>query len=580
MSNQPQFPIYIPSKGRWDNCTTPDSLIKDNVPFHIVVEPQEAEQYAARFGYERLKILPFGNLGEGITPVRNWCWEDSIERGYKRHWQIDDNVAKFKRFHKNKRIPIHAGIALKVIEDFTERYTNIGMSGMNYATFVGLSAASGNLPPFYLNTHIYSCCLISNEMPMRYRGRYNEDTDLNLQILMNNMCLVAFNAICQDKAATMLMSGGNTELLYQGDGRLEMARSLERAWPYVVSTGRRYNRPQHVVKNNWRQFDTQLIRRTDIDWEAITDNVYDITLKQVKEIKSDKIRELLPESDCQKFKNDASIAEGIDLLNFLVESPTDKVKYSVYIPSKDRAVTILSAKMLHNFNVPFKIVIEPQDKEKYCAEFKIEQLLVMNENDQGIAYARNFIKDYSIKNGEKFHWQIDDNIKNLGVRLNGKSLKFPANQVLSMVESVTDLYDNVGGSSIMHEAFVFSQTTQINVNRQVYTAMLLNNDVPYRFRGGVIEDTDYNMQMLTNGYCTLLFTQLFMKKMTTGSMTGGNTDIHYGEGGRLIKVEKLAELWPNKFKPVLKKGLWRTAPSRVWSEFQQRPNRKTNVQTN
>ena len=79
MSNQPQFPVYIPSKGRWDNCTTPDSLIKDNVPFHIVVEPQEAEQYAARFGYERLRfcllailervLRPFG-IGVGKTLLK------------------------------------------------------------------------------------------------------------------------------------------------------------------------------------------------------------------------------------------------------------------------------------------------------------------------------------------------------------------------------------------------------------------------------------------------------------------------------------------------------------------------------
>ena len=59
---------------------------------------------------------------------------------------------------------------------------------------------------------------------------------------------------------TMTMKGGNMAQLYQGDGRLTMARSLERMWPGVVSINRRFGRPQHVVKNSWRNFDTSLIR--------------------------------------------------------------------------------------------------------------------------------------------------------------------------------------------------------------------------------------------------------------------------------------------------------------------------------
>jgi hypothetical protein len=109
------------------------------------------------------------------------------------------------------------GASLKVIEDFTERYTNIAISGMNYTTFVGLSAnnTKSKMPPFYLNTHVYSCILILNELPHRWRGRYNEDTDLCLQVLSDKWCTVAFNAISQHKAAmTMTMKGGNTDKLY------------------------------------------------------------------------------------------------------------------------------------------------------------------------------------------------------------------------------------------------------------------------------------------------------------------------------------------------------------------------------
>jgi hypothetical protein len=64
---------------------------------------------------------------------------------------------------------------------------------------------------------------------------------------------------------TMTMKGGNATELYKGDGRLKMARSLERVWPYVVETKRRFRRPQHVVRGAWRAFDTPLRLKPGVD---------------------------------------------------------------------------------------------------------------------------------------------------------------------------------------------------------------------------------------------------------------------------------------------------------------------------
>jgi hypothetical protein len=76
-----------------------------------------------------------------------------------------------------------------------------------------------------------------------------------------------------------------------------MARSLERVWPRIVTTDRRFGRPQHVVRNSWRDFDTQLERREDLDWDAIEKggvNEYGMGLKQVKgEIENRDLNRLL-----------------------------------------------------------------------------------------------------------------------------------------------------------------------------------------------------------------------------------------------------------------------------------------------
>jgi len=41
----PKYPIYIISKGRWESRKTSKILEKMDVPYKIVIEPQEYEQY-------------------------------------------------------------------------------------------------------------------------------------------------------------------------------------------------------------------------------------------------------------------------------------------------------------------------------------------------------------------------------------------------------------------------------------------------------------------------------------------------------------------------------------------------------
>lgn len=298
---KPRYPIYVISKGRFENCLTAKFLIKDGIDFKIVVEPQEKQQYADRYGSDRILVLPFSNLGLGSIPARNWVWEHAKKSGAKRHWILDDNIATIYRRYKAKRMYCNSHYAFVAAEDFTDRYTNIAISGLNYAMF---TPDRQKMKPFVANVHVYSCLLILNELPYRWRGRLNEDTDLCLQVLSGGLCTVLVNAFSIQKMATMTMKGGNMEVLYKGDGRLKMARSLERVWPGVVTVDRRFKRPQHVIRDAWRGFDTPLIRRTDIDWEKLSKpNDYGMKLRQVaKEVKDPELRAMLKEQAKKKPK--------------------------------------------------------------------------------------------------------------------------------------------------------------------------------------------------------------------------------------------------------------------------------------
>lgn len=278
----PEYPIYIISKGRWESRLTVKSLQEMRVPFHIVIEPQEMASYAEVIPESYIYTLPFSNLGQGSIPARNWVWEHALTHKHERHWILDDNIQHFYRMNNRLRIRVSDGIIFKIAEDFVERYQNVALAGFNYSMFGVTGLTAKGPPPVIFNTRIYSCILIKNDLPYRWHGRYNEDTDLSLRVLKDRWCTVLFNAFLCGKKPTMTMRGGNTEDLYklsgEEDGRLLMAQSLQRQHPDVVTITRKWGRWQHQV--DYRGFKkNRLIKKPDI---VITDakNEYGIKLIQ------------------------------------------------------------------------------------------------------------------------------------------------------------------------------------------------------------------------------------------------------------------------------------------------------------
>ncbi len=256
--NQPQHPIYIISKGRADTRLTARALDGLNVPYRIIIEPQEEDEYAAVIDSSKILILPFSNLGEGSIPARNWVWQHAIESGATWHWILDDNIRSFYRMTNNQKIRVASGTIFRLAEEFAERYTNLGQIGFNYESLV---LRRSSYPPYYLNTRVYSCILIRNDLEMRWRGRYNEDTDLSLRVLKSGLSTVLFNTFLADKQRTMKMSGGNTDELYQDDGRLLMAESLVQQHPDVARVTWKWHRWQHHV--DYRPFRNQTLQWRD-----------------------------------------------------------------------------------------------------------------------------------------------------------------------------------------------------------------------------------------------------------------------------------------------------------------------------
>lgn len=277
----PNYPIYIVSKGRADTRMTARALEQIGVPYHIVIEEQEYDQYAAVIDAKKILVLDkkyqrhydtFDDLGltKSVGPgaARNFAWDHSIANGFAWHWVMDDNIRHFFRLHKNKRIRVGDGTIFRCMEDFVQRYENVGMAGPNYAMF---APERDKLPPFVTNTRIYSCNLIRNDLPLRWRGRYNEDTDLSLRMLKAGWCTVQFNAFLQQKIQTQKIKGGNTAEFYAKEGTYNKSKMQVEMHPDISRMTHRFGRVHHYV--DYRGFKKLRLRlREDLELPAGTND--------------------------------------------------------------------------------------------------------------------------------------------------------------------------------------------------------------------------------------------------------------------------------------------------------------------
>jgi hypothetical protein len=274
----PKYPIYVISKGRHNSCLTARELNMMNVSYKLVVEPSEADLYKGVA--KEIIVLPsdLSKLEQGSIPVRNFVWEHSLAGGHKRHWILDDNIEGFHRLNRNDKPKVTSGTIFRIAEDFVDRYKNIGIAGFNYYSFC---KSTDRVPAFYLNTRIYSCILIDNSIPYRWRGRYNEDTDLSIRALKDGYCTVLFNAFLIGKVTTLRMKGGNTDTIYNtGDKRLAFAQSLQEQHPDVVRVTWKFNRWHHHV--NYKPFKkNKLIMKPDVKLLGRT-NEYGMKLIDLK----------------------------------------------------------------------------------------------------------------------------------------------------------------------------------------------------------------------------------------------------------------------------------------------------------
>lgn len=262
-----KYPIYIVSKNRWQpqRSKTANYLVKMKIPFNIVVEKDQYDNYRKALPEDLCRVLvipqkyfdeyetndPVGDKkgkSKGSGCARNFAGAHSKKCGHKKHWVMDDNIHCFYTFYNNRKLRVYDKGWFRMFEDFVDSFPNVKMAGPNYCFFVSESQV---YHPYTYNTRVYSCNLISNDIPFKWRGRYNEDTLLSLDILSAGYDTLLTNFLLQDKATTMTVKGGNCDEIYK-DGTKEKSEIMVREYPKISKLVWKFSRWHHEI--NYKGF--------------------------------------------------------------------------------------------------------------------------------------------------------------------------------------------------------------------------------------------------------------------------------------------------------------------------------------
>ncbi len=513
----PRYPVYIPSKGRADRsrALTVQALQRDQVPFYVVVEPQEADEYRALAGPESVLVLPFSNLGRGSIPARNWIREHAISNGHARHWQLDDNIMEFRRLWKGRRIVCHAGVCLRVCEDLTDRHENVGVSGLNYQMFV----TDDTVAPYYRNCHVYSC--VAPETPILCADLQWRDAG-TLEVGQE---IIAFDEDASDNGEGRAARKYRTAVIERNDPVRKPCRkiSTDIGLPIIASEEHPWlvwRSPERERRSKHGPAGEPGSRPARLCW---------LTTAELR--KGDQIAHLANPWKRDESHDGGWISGMFDGEGSLVVRAADRD------PERTRGVAIGIAQMQGPVLDRLRQALTDRgysawngNREKRC-----DGTYLRGGFPEMLRFAGEF-QPTRIMNRVREIWE-------------GRNLWRGSTYNLATVTSIEDVGDYAVAS------ITTSTGTFITGGYLSHNCTLVSHAMPYIWRGKMNEDTDLCLQALVNGWTTILVNAFMANKMATMKLTGGNSNELYGMGesgtdtrGRYEMARSLEERWPGLVK--------------------------------
>lgn len=237
--------------------------------------------------------------------------------------------------------------------------------------------------------------------------------------------------------------------------------------------------------------------------------------------------------------------------------------WPIYVPSKGRPNSATLG-LLRDSGLTVRAVVEPQEYEKYFSGHgKFCEVIALPQNNQGIAFVRNFIKDYARELARsEWYWMLDDDITqtylvemitredNSQVQ---RLVKHSPLQVLGNAQRIFTRLPKVGQGALEYGQFAWSAKRDHAIG-YCDVAVAIHTDrtklCRYRPEMNLKEDRDFTLQVLTGGYLAVRASHCAFQAPKNGSNQGGLYD-EYRAGLEEQASRRMEEAWPGicKFQP-------------------------------
>ncbi len=193
------------------------------------------------------------------------------------------------------------------------------------------------------------------------------------------------------------------------------------------------------------------------------------------------------------------------------------------------------------------LVVEPQDQERYRVRFPSSDVLVLQGNDQGLPFVRNFILDHARSIGCDWFWMIDDDVTWFSEVQGNKCVKAKSGQVLGMASDLIQRSSSVAQVALEYQQFAWSAGGRVTENGYCDVVVAINakrtKTIRYRDSVALKEDRDFTLQVLASGWNTNRLTRFAFACPKNGSNRGGLSPLYAINGREEQASREMVKLW-------------------------------------
>lgn len=245
--------------------------------------------------------------------------------------------------------------------------------------------------------------------------------------------------------------------------------------------------------------------------------------------------------------------------NFVRKVRIEHENFPIFIPSKGRP-ECKTAEFLKKEGIPFKIIIEPQDIPEYRRWGK-KNLLLLPENDKGIAYTRNFVLKHCKRKHIDWCWVMDDDLTSFFKTVANRNVKCTWKQVREHIEPQLKKSNRFGQASLEYSQYAWSSNGKPKINSYndcfvaLKTSLFRKHEITWDESFALKSDRDISIQLIMKGLNNVRFTKFSFGTPENGSNKGGLHGVYEKKSIERLMSFKLEEKWGHDIVSVeVKKG--------------------------